>query len=226
MDFTSALSFVLVIPCLLLGAHPYRPHVLTGFIIPKCDNEVNTLYASALHTFVNNVRSHIASGTGGQIINLTSEYITKPRHMDGMTYDCYTENIARGLLRRTPSDPHQGTGYTVNHFEKTHDQNGTLQQLLVDAYQFWLNDTEASLQRLIYPVADYMGCAMKDVENPSDSSLLDFKVVCVFLDHRPKGTPFLVEPTGKPCESDSDCSGGRSCLHSLCFVSSRSIIHH
>lgn len=92
------------IPCLLLGAHPYRPHVLTGFsecdssiimyaaisyeqivsVIPKCDNEVNTLYASALHTFVNNVRSHIASGTGGQIINLTSEYITKPRHMDGM----------------------------------------------------------------------------------------------------------------------------------------------
>ncbi|VDO62225.1 unnamed protein product [Heligmosomoides polygyrus] len=118
-------------------------------VIPKCDNEVNTLYASALHTFVNNVRSHIASGTGGQIINLTSEYITKPRHMDGMTYDCYTENIARGLLRRTPSDPHQGTGYTVNHFEKTHDQNGTLQQLLVDAYQFWLNDTEASLQRVI-----------------------------------------------------------------------------
>ncbi|VDO18540.1 unnamed protein product [Heligmosomoides polygyrus] len=129
--------------------------------IPKC-NSANRVYTSALHTFVNSVRSDIANGNGGAVVNKTSDYVTKERHMDG---------------------------------------------------------------QLIYPKGSYMGCALRDQPLEGQSDPYDFKVVCVFVDHRPKNGPFLVYPSGKPCKKDTDCSGGRTCNYGLCFAPVEDVIH-
>ncbi|VDO62218.1 unnamed protein product [Heligmosomoides polygyrus] len=147
--------------CFVQSGAAYRPTVVTGFTIPKC-NEVNRDYSAALHAFVNGVRSDIAKGNGGAIIGLTSDHVTKERHMDGL---------------------------------------------------------------LIYPTASYMGCALRDMKVEGQSDLYDFKVVCVFVDYRPKRSRFLVELTGEPCKEDTDCSTDRTCEYGLCFAPVMDVVY-